>query len=88
MLPKNRPPTPPGEVLREEFLEPLGMSQESLARSMGVSFQTVNLIVNAKRRLTPDTAVKLGRALDTSSEFWMNLQVACDLWAAERRHAV
>jgi len=87
MLPKNRRPTSPGEVLREEFLDPLDMSQEQLARAMGVSLQTVNLIVNGKRAVTADTAVRLGRALETSSEFWMNLQVACDLWDAERRHA-
>lgn len=87
MLPKNRRPTTPGEVLREEFLGPLGMSQEKLARAMGVSFQTVNLIVNGKRSITADTAVRLGRALDTSPELWMNLQMACDLWDAQRRLA-
>lgn len=86
-MPKNRAPTPPGEVLREEFLEPLDMTQEGLARRMDVSFQTVNLIVNGKRRITADMAVRLSRALDTSPEFWMSLQVACDLWEAQRRHA-
>jgi antitoxin HigA-1 len=87
MLPKNRPPTLPGEVLREEFLAPLGLTQEALARQMEVSFQTVNLIVNGKRSVTADTAVRLARALGTSPEFWMHLQVARDLWFAQQRHA-
>ncbi len=87
MLPKNRRPTPPGEILREEFLGPMKMSQEALARRMGVSLETVNQIVNGRRSVTVDIAVRLGRALETSSEIWMNLQVACDLWDAERRYA-
>ena len=87
MLPKNRRPTSPGEILREEFLGPMEMSQEKLAKTMGVSYQTVHLIVNGKRSITADTAVLLARALETSPQFWMNLQTACDLWDAERRLA-
>jgi addiction module HigA family antidote len=77
----------PGEVLREEFLAPMGISQEALARQMDVSFQTVHRLVNGQRTLTADTAVRLARVFDTSPEFWMNLQVACDLWDAEQRYA-
>lgn len=87
MRPKNRRPTTPGEVLREEFLAPMGISQEALARRMDVSFQTINRIVNGQRTVTADTAVRLARVFGTSPEFWMNLQVACDLWDAEQRYA-
>lgn len=87
MLPKNRPPTPPGEILNEEFLAPLRMTQAQLAERMKVSVQTVNLIVNGKRAITADTALALSRVFETSPEFWMNLQVAVDLWNAVQRQA-
>ena len=85
MLPKNRPPTPPGEVLSEEFLVPLKMTQAQLAARMGVSVLTVNLLVNGKRAVTADTALALARTFETSPQFWMNLQNAVDLWAAQAR---
>ena len=84
MLPKNRRPTHPGEILLKEFLRPLEMSQLELARRMGVPIQRVNTIINGKRDMTAETAILLSRALKTSSEFWMNLQVACDLFDAQR----
>jgi antitoxin HigA-1 len=87
MLPKHRPPTPPGEILLEEFLRPKGMTQGELAERMGVPIQRVNLLVNGRRAVTPETAVLLSRVLGTTSEFWMNLQTAHDLWHAERRLA-
>jgi addiction module HigA family antidote len=65
----------------------MGISQEALARQMDVSFQTVNRIVNGQRTITAHSAVRLARVFDTSPEFWMNLQVACDLWDAEQRYA-
>ena len=79
MLPKNRLPTPPGEVLAEEFLSPMGLTQTALAGRMGVAVQQVNLIVAGRRAITPQMAIKLARALDTSPEFWMNLQTNYDL---------
>ena len=84
MIPRNRPPTAPGVVLREEFLLPLGMTQAELARRMGVPLQRINLLVNGKRALTADTAVRLAAVFQTTPELWMNLQVARDLWFARR----
>ena len=84
MLPKNRKPSHPGEILLDEFLKPLGMSQVELARRMGVPIQRINTLINGKRDMTAETAILLSRALKTSAEFWMNLQVACDLHQAER----
>ncbi|MBN2192309.1 MAG: HigA family addiction module antidote protein [Polyangiaceae bacterium] len=84
MLPKNRPPTHPGEILVEEFLKPMGMTQVVLAEKLGVPIQRVNTIINGKRGVTAETAVLLARALNTTPEFWMNLQTAVDLWHAER----
>lgn len=84
MIPKNRPPTPPGEILRLEFLEPMGLTQGQLAERMGVPIQRVNLIVNDRRAITAETAIMLSRALGTSPEFWMNLQMQRDLWLAQQ----
>lgn len=87
MLPKNRPPTSPGEVLLEEFLKPMAMTQLALAEKMGIPIQRINSIINGKRAVTAETAVLLSRTFGVSSEFWMNLQTRCDLWAAERKLA-
>jgi addiction module HigA family antidote len=84
MIPKNRKPTHPGEILLEEFLKPMGMSQLELARRMGVPIQRVNTIINGKRDMTAETAILLSRVLKTSSQFWMNLQVALDLYEAQQ----
>ena len=84
MMPKNRPPTPPGEILLEEFLKPLGMTQILLAQKMGVPIQRVNTLVNGKRGVTAETAILLADVLDTTPEFWMNLQVVFDLWHARK----
>ena len=85
MATKNRKPTHPGRILLEDFLKPLGMSQVELAGKMGVPIQRVNTLINGKRDMTAETAVLLSRVLKTTSEFWMNLQVACDLHEARRR---
>ncbi len=84
MVPKNRKPTHPGEILLEEFLTPLGMSQIELAKKMGVPIQRVNTLINGKRDMTAETAILLSRVIKTSSEFWMNLQVVYDLYEAEQ----
>jgi addiction module HigA family antidote len=85
MIPKNRPPTHPGEVLLEEFLKPKNMTQVALAERMGVPLQRVNTLVAGKRGVTAETAILLSRVFETSPEFWMNLQAACDLFDA-RKH--
>ena len=84
MIPKNRKPTHPGEILLEEFLNPMGISQIELAKKMGVPVQRVNTLINGKRDMTAETAILLSRVLKTSSEFWMNLQVSYDLYEAQR----
>lgn len=81
-LPRNRPPTHPGEILLEEFLVPLDMSQTQLAEALGISFVRVNAIVNGRRGVTPDTALRLERLFGSSAQFWLNLQMAWDLWHA------
>ena len=75
-LPKN--PTPPGEMLLEEFLKPLGISQLAFARHIGVSFKRINEIVNGRRAITPETAWLFAQALGNSPQFWMNLQTTYD----------
>lgn len=77
-------PIHPGEVLLEEFLVPLGLSQYRLARSTGVPPRRINEIVHGKRAVTADTALRLARCLGTSKRFWMNLQAQYDLGGGER----
>lgn len=79
MQPRARTPTHPGEVLLEEFLAPLGQTQVALAAHIGVPVQRVNELVRGKRGVTPETAWLLAQALDTTPEFWLNLQAAHDL---------
>lgn len=85
MIPKNRIPTHPGEILLEEFLLPSNMTQIELARRMGVPIQRVNTVVRGKRDITPETAILLSRVFKTKAEFWMNLQVTRDLAIAEQK---
>ena len=79
MIPENRVSTHPGEILKYEFLEPLGQSQSGLAAHLGIPVQRVNELVRGKRGVTPDTAWLLSQALSTTPEFWMNLQNNFDL---------
>lgn len=81
-LPKHRPPTHPGEMLLEEFLKPLGISQSAFAIRLGVSFPRLNEIIRGRRGVTPDTALRLARVLGTSADFWLGLQQDWDLWQA------
>lgn len=87
MLPKYRQPSTPGEILQEEFLKPLGMTQLQLAKKMNVPLQRVNTLINGKRAVTAETAILLSRVLGTSAELWMNLQTRYDLWKAAKRLA-
>ena len=79
MLPENRIPTHPGEILLEEFLKPMGVSQVAFARHIGVPLQRINEIVRGKRGVTPDTAWRFAQAFGTTPEFWMDLQSIYDL---------
>jgi addiction module HigA family antidote len=81
-IPTHRPPTHPGEVLVEDYLKPLGMTQVELAERICVPFQRVNAIANGHRSITPDTALRLAKLLNTSPDFWLNLQQAWDLYEA------
>jgi addiction module HigA family antidote len=85
---KKLPNVHPGEVLLEEFLEPLGISQNRLAREIGVPPRRINEIVLGKRSVTPDTALRLSRYFGTSSRFWLGLQLDYDLEETERVKAV
>lgn len=82
MIPKHRLPTHPGEILLEEFLRPLAISQVQFARHLGIPLQRVNEIVRGKRGVTPATAWLLSQALGTTPEFWVNLQTGYDLAAS------
>ena len=84
MIPRHRPPTHPGEMLLEEFLGPLGLTQVAAADKMGISVNRLNELIRGKRGVTADTALRLAKLLKTSPEFWMNLQAAWDLYYAKR----
>jgi addiction module HigA family antidote len=87
MLPKNRRPTPPGEVLQYEFMEPLGLTQQQLANALGVTRVRLNEIIRGNRGITPDTAWRLARYFGTTANFWLGLQMDLELWDALRKHA-
>jgi addiction module HigA family antidote len=84
MIPKNRIPTHPGEILREEFLLPLEIPQRVLAEHIGMQETQLSTIINGRAGVSAATALKLGQALNTSPEFWMNLQSAYDLAKARQ----
>jgi antitoxin HigA-1 len=75
-----REPTSPGEILLEEFLIPLGITQKELSNHLGCDYKVVNRIINAKASVTPKVAIKLAEAFETSPEFWLNAQTAVDVW--------
>lgn len=85
MLPKHRAPSHPGEVLRAEFLEPLGMTETAAAGKMGMPLNRLSEIVNGKRGVSADTALKLSNLFNTTPQFWMNLQTNFDLYHARKR---
>lgn len=84
-IPTNRPPTRPGEMLLEEFIKPLGLSQTEPAEWIGVSYPRLNEIVNGKRGITPDTALRLEQVFGVDAQFWLNLEVAWERY--EARHS-
>ncbi len=83
-VPTHRPPTHPGEMLLEEFLNPMGITQKELADSILVPYQRVNEIINGRRGITPSTALRLAKFFNMSPDFWMNLQLRWDLYFAQQ----
>lgn len=83
-IPKYRAPIHPGEMLLEEFLNPMSLTQRQLADAIHVPYQRVNEIINGKRGVTPRTALRLARVFGTSEDFWISLQMRCDLYAAQQ----
>ncbi len=79
MIPTHRTPTHPGEILREEFLSPLGLTQTILAEHIGIPVRQIGEVVRGKRGVTPATAWLLAQAFETTPEFWLNLQATYDL---------
>ena len=83
-IPTNRQPTHPGEMLSEEFLRPMSITQREVADAIGVPYQRINELVNGKRGVTPSTALRLARFFDMSPDFWLNLQMRWDLFRANQ----
>ncbi len=81
-FPKNRPPTRPGEMLLEEFIKPLNITQTELAQRLRVSYPRLNEIIKGRRAVTADTALRLSQVVGMSADFWLGLQQDWDLWNA------
>jgi antitoxin HigA-1 len=86
-IPTHRSPTHPGEILQKDFLEPMRLTQRQLADSILVPYQRINEIVNRRRGITPSTALRLSKFFGNSPDFWMNLQLRCDLYHATNQVA-
>jgi len=86
-IPTDRAPIHPGEMLLEEFLKPMALTQRDLAAGIRVPYQRVNEIVNGRRGITPSTALRLAKFFGNSEGFWMNLQLRWDLYQARRSEA-
>lgn len=87
IVPTHREPTHPGEMLIEEFLTPMGITQRELATSIHVPYQRVNEIINKRRGITPSTALRLAKFFGMTEDFWMNLQLRWDLYKARQAEA-
>ena len=83
-VPTDRSPTHPGEMLLEEFLAPMGLTQRDLADAIQVPYQRVNEIINGRRGITPSTALRLAKFFGMSADFWMNVQLRWDLYRAQQ----
>ena len=86
-IPTHRAPTHPGEMLLEEFLNPMGFTQRDLADAIHVPYQRINEIINGRRGVTPSTALSLSKFFGVSPDFWMNLQLRWDLYFAQQSEA-
>lgn len=80
-----REPTHPGKILNEDFLKPLGLTQSALAKEISTTFRTINELVNEKRNMSPEMAIKLSRYFGTSAELWLNLQNQYDIYRISAR---
>ena len=78
-----RRPTHPGNIIKEDYLLPLSITIKDMAETLGISRKTLSKIINERGSITPDMALRLSRAFDTSPDFWLNLQKNYDLWQAE-----
>lgn len=87
-IPTNREPTHPGEMLREEFLVAMNISQRELADAIHVPYQRINELVNQKRGVTPGTALRLAKFFGVSADFWLSLQIRWDLYRANTNKGV
>jgi addiction module HigA family antidote len=83
-IPSRRVPTHPGEILLDDFLKPMGLTERELGDAIGVAYQRVNEIVNRHRAITPSTALRLAQFFGTTSEFWLNGQMRWDLYHAQK----
>ncbi len=81
---KKRPPTHPGGILKRHYIEPLSLTISEIAKDLGVSRKAVSKIVNEKGSITPDMALRLSKAFNTTAELWLNLQAKYNLWIAEQ----
>jgi addiction module HigA family antidote len=84
-VPTDRTPTHPGEMLLEEFLNPMGLTQRELAQSIHVPYQRINDIINGRRGVTPSTALRLAKFFGNTPDFWLNLQLRWELYFAEQQ---
>jgi addiction module HigA family antidote len=82
---RKRPPTHPGGIIRRQYIEPLSLSISELASTLGVSRKTLSKIVNERGSITPDMALRLSRAFNTTPELWLKLQQNYDLWQASHK---
>ena len=86
MLPKNRCPVRPGEIIRHEYLEPLNLTQQQLADALCITRVRINEIILGKRTITPDTAFRLAKYFNTTPDYWINLQMNVDMWDTLQLH--
>ena len=87
MRERTRPPTHPGGILKRQYLEPLAISVSQAAHALGISRKTLSKIINERGAITPDMALRLAQALQTTPELWLNLQRTYDLWQAAHNSA-
>jgi antitoxin HigA-1 len=86
IIPVNRRPITPGAVLREDFLDPLGLTQGEAAKALGIDRTSLNELINGRRNVTTEMALRLSHAFSTSPQYWLNLQVAVDLFDVRQSH--
>ena len=86
-VPTHRTPTHPGEMLLEEFLNPMGLTQRDLSKAIRVPYQRINEIIRGRRGMTPSTALRLAKFFGVSADFWMNTQLRWDLYHAQLEEA-